>query len=110
MYRDIFPHRVLVTLSIVAASAALPMFANAANAATPTTVASKTPTTAATIAPKTTIHAATATTGASAGGTAKAPIEGNFCKKKANGSKAVSAKGVALTCKADAKGKLRWTK
>ena len=82
----ILPRRVLVAFAVVAASASFPLLAGAANAA-------KTPTTK------------------SAGvKSAKAPIAGNFCKKTAKGTTALSAKGVTLTCKADAKGALRWTK
>ena len=44
------------------------------------------------------------------GKAAKGPKEGQFCAKKAQGTTATDAKGATLTCKPDAKGKLRWDK
>ena len=40
----------------------------------------------------------------------KPVVAGNFCKKKLVGTQSMSKAGVALTCRADAKGKPRWTK
>lgn len=36
--------------------------------------------------------------------------EGQFCSKKQSGKTATDKSGATLTCKADDKGKLRWTK
>jgi|GEM_PF-2053800 len=41
---------------------------------------------------------------------AKAPRAGAFCAKAAVGTTAQDKSGVSLTCKADKKGKARWTK
>jgi len=40
----------------------------------------------------------------------KAPQDGQFCSKKAVGTTAQDKSGNTLTCKADKKGKPRWTK
>ncbi len=41
---------------------------------------------------------------------AKAPKAGAFCAKAAVGTTAQDKSGTTLTCKADKKGKARWTK
>ena len=41
---------------------------------------------------------------------AKAPRAGQFCAKAAVGTTSQDAKGATLECKADKKGKPRWTK
>ena len=79
-----------------------------------TTVPAAKPTKAATAAPATVASSPTtkpaAKTKAPAAKT-KAPVRaGNFCKKTLVGKTSPDAKGVALTCKADAKGQPRWTK
>ena len=38
------------------------------------------------------------------------PKDGQYCSKKETGATAQDKKGNTLTCKADKKGKLRWTK
>ena len=61
------------------------------------------------LAPKTTKHAAPDTTVQSS--RMKRPVvAGNFCKKKLVRTTSKNAAGVLLTCKADAKGQVRWTK
>jgi hypothetical protein len=40
----------------------------------------------------------------------KAPQDGQFCSKKQVGTTAQDKSGTTLTCKADKKGKARWTK
>lgn len=40
----------------------------------------------------------------------KAVKEGQFCAKKQEGKTKTDKSGATLTCKADDKGKLRWTK
>lgn len=40
----------------------------------------------------------------------KGPREGQFCSKKAVGTTAQDKSGNTMTCKADKKGKPRWTK
>ena len=44
------------------------------------------------------------------GKSAKEPRVGQFCAKAAVGTTAQDAKGTTLECKADKKGKPRWTK
>jgi len=41
---------------------------------------------------------------------AKGPQAGRYCAKTAVGTTAPDASGATLTCKADKKGKARWTK
>lgn len=41
---------------------------------------------------------------------AKTPKNGQFCSKSAVGTTAQDKSGASLTCKADKKGKARWTK
>lgn len=41
---------------------------------------------------------------------AKGPQAGRYCAKSATGTTAQDASGATLTCKADKKGKPRWTK
>jgi hypothetical protein len=38
------------------------------------------------------------------------PKDGQYCSKKQSGKTATDKAGATLTCKADDKGKLRWTK
>jgi len=40
----------------------------------------------------------------------KGPKDGQYCSKKAVGTTATDKSGNTLTCKADSKGKPRWTK
>jgi hypothetical protein len=40
----------------------------------------------------------------------KGPKDGQYCAKKMSGKTATDKSGATLTCKADDKGKLRWTK
>ena len=40
----------------------------------------------------------------------KGPKDGQYCSKKAVGTTATDKAGNTLTCKADSKGKPRWTK
>lgn len=80
---------------------------SSAFAATSTTIAPAT-----TKAVTATSKAATPATKAPASGatSTKRVVAGNFCKKKLVGTTSKNAAGVALTCKADAKGQPRWTK
>ena len=86
-----------------------PAFAKTTTTIAPATTKVAAPATKA-AAPAT--KAATPTTKAAVGGaaTSNPVVVGNFCKKKLVGTKSKNAAGVALTCKADAKGQPRWTK
>ena len=97
---------VAVTLGLAGVT---PAFAKTATTVAPATTKAAAPATTA-AAPAT--KAATPATKAAAVGatTSKPVVVGNFCKKKLVGTKSKNAAGVALTCKADAKGQPRWTK
>ncbi len=94
--------RSLATAAAIAASFVTASISPAFAAAPSTTAAAVT----------TKAVAATPTANKTAKGTKtpKPVIAGNFCKKKLVGTTSNNAAGVVLTCKADAKGKLRWTK
>ena len=93
---------VAVTLGLAGVT---PAFAKTATTVAPATTKAAAPATTATKA------ATPATKAAAVGATTSKPVVvGNFCKKKLVGTKSKNAAGVALTCKADAKGQPRWTK
>lgn len=94
--------RSLATAAAIAASFVTASMSPAFAAAPTTTAAAVT----------TKAVAATPTANKTAKGTKtpKPVVAGNFCKKKLVGTTSNNAAGAALTCKADAKGKLRWTK
>lgn len=89
----------------IACAAVLSVTSMSAVTAATTTV----PPTATKLAPKTTKVSAPDTT-VKFGKSKKPVVAGNFCKKKLVGTTSKSAAGVVLTCKADAKGQVRWTK
>ena len=106
--------RSLATAAAIAASfvtaSISPAFA-AAPTTTATVAAKAAPaTTAAAVTTKAVAATPTANKTAKGTKTPKPVIAGNFCKKKLVGTTSNNAAGVVLTCKADAKGKLRWTK
>ena len=83
----------------VACTAVLSVASMSAVTAATTTV--PTTTTTKVSAPDTTVKS---------GKSKKPVVAGNFCKKKLVGTTSKGAAGVLLTCKADAKGQVRWTK
>ena len=87
-----------------------PANATATTVKAPATTVKATKTTAKTATTKpagTTKPAATTKTTKGSSGTVTA---GTFCKASAAGTTGKNAAGAVLTCKADAKGKYRWTK
>ena len=44
------------------------------------------------------------------GNSSKGPRAGGYCSKNAVGTTSTDSKGVSLECKADRKGRARWTK
>ncbi len=90
----------------VACAAVLSVTSMSAVSAATTTVPAPTATK---LAPKTTKVSAPDTT-VKSGKSKKPVVAGNFCKKKLVGTTSKGAAGVVLTCKADAKGQVRWTK